>query len=104
MGIPANLLRPTGHRRIPQVRRYPLDGIPLKSVQRKDGVNVIFFAKSDGDAKTSASRFPLRYADDNFTVYSTEAIEYEHSEKRVIEWDGTVCFEYEQDEFYDRSD
>jgi hypothetical protein len=84
------------------VHKYPLDGILFRSVQRKDGVNVVLFAKSEGDGKTSASRFPLRYVDDSFKVYATEAIEYKHSEKRVIEWDETVCFEYEQDEWYDK--
>jgi hypothetical protein len=83
------------------VHKYPLDGILFRSVQRKDGVNIVLFAKGEGDGKTSASRFPLRYVDDSFKVYSTEAIEYEHSEKRVIVWDETVCFEYEQDEWYD---
>ena len=83
------------------VHKYPLDGILFRSVQRKDGINVVLFAKSDGDGKTSASRFPLKYVNDSFKVYSTKAIEYTHSEMPVIDWDGTVCFEHEQDEWYD---
>jgi hypothetical protein len=83
------------------VCKCPLDGILFRSVQRKDGVNIVLFAKSDGDGKTSSSRFPLKYVSDSFKVYSTEAITYTHSEKRVIQWDETVYFEYEQDEWYD---
>jgi hypothetical protein len=83
------------------VHKHPLDGVLFRSVQREKGVNVVLFAKSDGDGKTAASRFPLKYVDDSFKVYSTETIEYTHSEKRVIDWNGTVCFEYEHDEFYD---
>jgi hypothetical protein len=86
------------------VHRNPLDGILFKSVQRAEGINVVLFSKSNGDGETSASKFSLKYVDDSFRVYSTEAIEYKHSEERVIDWDGTVCFQSEQDAYYDARD
>lgn len=73
------------------VHDKPLDGILFKSVQRKNGVNVVLF----GTSTTSRRTFPVRYVDKSFQIHSTQAITYEHCEKRIFEYGGRVSLEYE---------
>jgi hypothetical protein len=75
------------------VHKNPLDGILFQSVQRKDGVNLVLFAK----LPTPANPFPLNYVARSFRVYATQGITYEHFEKRVYEYGGDVSFEHEYD-------
>ena len=76
------------------VHKNPLDGILFQSVQRKDGTNVVLFAK----LPTPANPFPLNYVDKSFRVYATRGITYEQVEKRVYEHEGEASFEYEYDD------
>ena len=92
------------------VHQPSFDGILFKSVQRAEGTNVVLFAERDeteqdaGQGKPRGERtFPITYVDKSFQLFSTEEIKYKHTQRRLIERNGTVhvCNEDEYDDFYD---
>ena len=60
------------------VHPQPFDGVLFPSTQRKDGSNVVLFARSSDDLPP----FPVRYRDNTLTVHETTGINYEHKERK----------------------
>jgi hypothetical protein len=78
------------------VHQEPFDGIMFKSVQRDGGVNVVLFPERDQTA-LGRTAFPIDYVAGSFKLFATEAIQYKHRERQLLEDDGKV-FPLREDE------
>ncbi len=85
------------------VHREPFDGVLFKSVQRAGGVNVVLFPERNVKMTPGNNTFPIEYVSDSFKLFSTEAINYKHRERRLREDDGKVflAYEGEDDDWWD---
>ncbi len=61
-----------------EVHSKPFDGVLFGSAQRKGGVNVVLFARTEEDTPV----FPVRYVKDSLSISETTEIAYKHQERK----------------------
>jgi hypothetical protein len=61
-----------------EVHSKPFDGVLFGSAQRKGGVNVVLFARTEEDTPV----FPVRYVKDSLSISETTEITYKHQERK----------------------
>ncbi len=70
-----------------EVHSKPFDGVLFSSAQRKGGINVVLFARRNGDDPV----FPVQYVNDSLSISETIEITYQHQERKYrLSHDGRV--------------
>lgn len=71
------------------VHHKSFDGILFASAQRKNGINVVLFAKPDLLTDAFSEAFRLSYIPDSLRIFSTTSIKYKHRKVNVfVDHDG----------------
>jgi hypothetical protein len=82
------------------VHRNPFDGILFRSVQQKDGVNIVLFPIRSYEEIGLAELFPLDYVEGSIKLFSIESIDYKNKEKQVFLTDDGTPLDFDpRDEF-----